>query len=142
MHLGDGAELLAPLERLVQLGVVQLPEVLVGHEHLERVDSVLRAQLLHLGLHFRRPPGDGHVKSIIAGHLLVGTFAPLIERLDQRLSLARYDKVNCKTKTTKNTSVPAFLKSCLTFQRFRLCRNLNTLKTTFTRGLRFIDRFK
>lgn len=95
MHLSNSAELFTLLESLEQLGVAELPEVLVSHEHLERVDFVLRAELFHLGLHFRRPPSDGYVECVIAGHLFVSTFAPLVVRLNQRLSFARYGEVNC-----------------------------------------------
>ncbi len=51
MDLGDGADLAALGEGLEQLRVVQLPQVLVRHEHLERVDAVVGAQLLHFALH-------------------------------------------------------------------------------------------
>ena len=39
VHHGNGTELLARLEHIVQFGVVQHKHVLVGHEDFERVDS-------------------------------------------------------------------------------------------------------
>ena len=48
VHHGDGAEALADLERLDQLGIAQHEEVAVGHEELEAVHAVLLDERRHL----------------------------------------------------------------------------------------------
>jgi len=55
---GDGPEVAAGAEDLVELAVPQHVQVLVGHEHLEGVHPLLPHQCLHLRPHLRRDGGS------------------------------------------------------------------------------------
>lgn len=51
MDSGDGSNILASMKHLVQFAVPKHIQVLVGHEHLKRVDSLLPHQGLHFHFH-------------------------------------------------------------------------------------------
>jgi hypothetical protein len=55
---------------------------------------MIPAELFHLLLDFRWPPSDRNMQSIITGYFVIGPLAPLFVSLNERLSLARNDKIN------------------------------------------------
>ena len=84
VHRGHGAQLQTTLEAGDQGVVSGHDGVLVGHEVLETVHPMVSHQLTHLLGHLVAPPGDGHVKAVIAGALFCPT-APGVKRVHQRL---------------------------------------------------------
>jgi len=78
------AETGAALERAVELVVVDHQRALVGHEMLERVDAVGFDAGLHLVEDLLVPPGDGHVKTVVAGRGF-GLAPPILISGQQRL---------------------------------------------------------
>lgn len=98
VHLSDGAELFAQLERFVQFAIVQLPQSFVRHEHFERVDASFLAQHLHFLLHRFRPPSHSDVQRIVATHFWIGPATPFVVRLEQRSTFIGQHKINWKPK--------------------------------------------
>ena len=84
VHGRHGAEFQRALEALDQRFVAAHHGALVGHEMLEAVDAFLLHQRAHVAFHRLVPPGDGHVKRVIAGRFF-GPAAPGLVRLHQVL---------------------------------------------------------
>lgn len=61
----DGPDVLTGLQRLVELRVPQHHHIFVGHEHLERVHSVLPHQGLHLATHLITGQRSGVKKDVL-----------------------------------------------------------------------------
>ncbi|MNJ43009.1 hypothetical protein D3C77_379940 [compost metagenome] len=84
MHGGHRAQFQAALEAGDQGVVGGHDRVLVGHEVLEAVDTVLAHQFAHLLAHLFAPPGNGYVKAVVGGRLFRPA-APLVKGFEQRL---------------------------------------------------------
>jgi hypothetical protein len=65
VHRGHGTELQGAAETVDQRFVVAHDGVLVGHEVLEAVDTLVLDQCAHVGLHRLVPPGHGHMETVV-----------------------------------------------------------------------------
>lgn len=74
--------------------VSQHEDIFVGQEHLERVDSFLFGQDLHLFLHLLTPPGHSNMEGVVTAHLRVCPASPAIILLEERFILGSKHKVN------------------------------------------------
>lgn len=64
MHLSYSSYLLTPGEGSVQLRVLQHVQTLIGHEHLEGVDSLLFGQRLHLLFDLKKKHVRRHIYTL------------------------------------------------------------------------------
>lgn len=68
MDSGDCSNVLASMQHLVQLTVPKHIQVFVGHEHLERVDTLLPYQCLHFCFHLEdKMQRQCHVSTDVRG---------------------------------------------------------------------------
>ena len=70
-------------------------DILVGHVHLEGVDSLLVRNDGHLFPHFFAPPRNSAMEGVITAYFGIGPASPALVCLDETLVSWRYDKVNC-----------------------------------------------
>ncbi|OIQ69477.1 hypothetical protein GALL_489230 [mine drainage metagenome] len=84
VHRRHGTEFKGPLEAVDQGFIVAHDGIFVGHEVLEAVDAFGLYQGAHVAPDRLVPPGDGHVKAVVAGGFF-GPAAPGLVSLHQAL---------------------------------------------------------
>ncbi len=78
MNLGDGTQLTATNEEIVQLVVLEHKNVRVREEGFEGVDALLFCENFHFRLNFIVKVWDNDVKAVITANFRIGIFTILL----------------------------------------------------------------